>query len=174
MLVTANKGSSGITFTVQGGMDLPSVTSLDFVSGNTITNCTGASPKIGTTCAGVTDNTGRSVVVASFADGSKQIIYDKNWGTVAGNSGSDYAAISFTHVSGIVYHLTVIQGSDAGQVDYGEGQITYADSSTGSVMVGVENYDNDISFAKQISRMKIVFHLKDGSSVTVLDQTFPG
>jgi FlaG/FlaF family flagellin (archaellin) len=115
--LTASKGSSGITFTVQGGADLPSVTSLDIVNGNTITNCTGASPKIGTTFSGSTDSTGRSVVVASFTDGSKQVVFDKNWGTAvqcgssSSSSAGDYQTITMSmSFDGTNYLYTWVYG----------------------------------------------------------------
>ncbi|MFA4875999.1 MAG: type IV pilin N-terminal domain-containing protein [Methanoregula sp.] len=98
--ITANKGTTGIVFTVQGGADLKSVTSIDLVSGSSITNCTGSAPKVGQSCTVGTDSDGRTVMVASFADGSKQVVFDKNWGSViqgtTSSSANDYESITMS------------------------------------------------------------------------------
>ncbi|MFA4875998.1 MAG: hypothetical protein WC586_01165 [Methanoregula sp.] len=100
--ITGQKSTSGIVFSVQGGADLGSVTTIDLVSGSTITNCTGRAPKVGQGCTVGTDSNGRTVLVATFADGSKQVVFDKNWGSVvsSGSTASDYYTIVLTRTGG--------------------------------------------------------------------------
>jgi FlaG/FlaF family flagellin (archaellin) len=173
--LTASKGSSGLTFTVQGGMDLPSVTSLDFVNGNTITNCTGASPKIGTTCSGVTDSTGRSVVVASFADGSKQIVFDKNWG--ARISGGDYFTVSITRSgpsSPYSLKLYCIPGANynvpAEYPFYSDGE--YMGSMSPSLMASYSDPSGTLftTTDNPTNHWVVTAHMSDESEVTIYDQ----
>ncbi|WP_321506541.1 type IV pilin [uncultured Methanoregula sp.] len=174
VLVTANQGSSGIVFTVQGGMDLRSVTSLDLISGSTITNCTGSAPKVGQGCTVGTDSKGRTVMVAAFTDGSKQVVFDKNWGSVVGSSGVDYATGSITYVSGTTYHLTMIPGPNSGQINTWEAQLKFVGGSSATDSGDSSNlaYDSDISFPSQLTRFTVVLYINDGSTVTLIDQTF--
>nr|WP_321351403.1 type IV pilin [uncultured Methanoregula sp.] len=180
VLLTASKGSSGIAFTVQGGMDLKSVSSLDLVSGTSITNCTGSAPKIGDGCTGSTDRNGRTVMVATFADGSKQVVYDKNWGAVSGSLvGSDYLVFAITggpSVSGgpptYTYTATFAKGPkwdeiDSIQIDDGVQDLPNTPDQAASLVV-----DGKMVSVYQFTKYHVVAHLKDGSAVTINDQTF--
>ncbi|WP_321506540.1 type IV pilin [uncultured Methanoregula sp.] len=171
VLVSANKGSSGIVFTVQGGMDLRSVTSLDLVSGSTLTNCTGSAPKVGQGCTVGTDSNGRTVMVAAFTDGSKQVVFDKNWGSII--SGGNYGTASLTHVSGTTYRLIITRGPDADKVTswtvyanlvaYGPYTVTYPGS--------IPDLDNTAVAGDTYTTFKIVLHINDGSDAVLVDQT---
>nr|WP_321508145.1 type IV pilin [uncultured Methanoregula sp.] len=169
--ITAQQGSSGITFRVEGGPDLGAVTSLKIMSGNTATYWTNTTPRIGDSYTMSLIRDPRTMVVASFNDGSTQVVFDKTWPRGLGSSAADYATVTASRAGTIITFTCTAVGPKVGDMvsfDITEDGKTIVDDFPSSWFAAGNT--GTVGASGSSNHYVMIATLTSGSTVTICDQ----